>query len=310
MFIRPPPSQPKQTWLWFAPYIAIGIFATAMLVVTALLQWREQDTAHSALEGDMHWAERTIENRLHAHQDFLAELGREQEFKQLTYETFQVRAARYVRDNPELAAIVWVSTEGKIEWVSPNESTATFVGEQLADNRLDALQEALRTRRPLFSSNYPDAYQRQANDLIFPVQRGSSDLGAFVAMQSLETLLRATLPAVFTARYSLTVVDSTDKEVYSNSSVKPTDRKISGSISLNMPGNRLGLNIIAYRGGGAWLPFVPAALIVVLTLIATATLVQLEPPRPPPGRNRGTAACRLCLPASHVAVADHRHARH
>jgi len=276
MFIRPPPSQPKQTWLWFAPYIAIGIFATAMLVVTALLQWREQDTAHSALEGDMHWAERTIENRLHAHQDFLAELGREQEFKQLTYETFQVRAARYVRDNPELAAIVWVSTEGKIEWVSPNESTATFVGEQLADNRLDALQEALRTRRPLFSSNYPDAYQRQANDLIFPVQRGSSDLGAFIAMQSLETLLRATLPAVFTARYSLTVVDSTDKEVYSNSSVKPTDRKISGSISLNMPGNRLGLNIIAYRGGGAWLPFVPAALIVVLTLIATATLVQLR----------------------------------
>ncbi|UCV12525.1 PAS domain S-box protein [Dechloromonas denitrificans] len=276
MFIRPPPSQPKQTWLWFAPYIAIGIFSIAMLVVTALLQWREQDTAHSALEGDMHWAERTIENRLHAHQDFLAELGREQEFKQLTYETFQVRASRYVRDNPELAAIVWVSTEGKVEWVSPNESTATFVGEQLTDTRLAALQEALRTRRTLFSSNYPDAYQRQANDLIFPVQQGSSDLGAFIALQSLETLLRATLPAVFTARYSLTVVDATNQEVYSNSSVKPTDRKISGSISLDMPGNRLGLNIIAYRGGGAWLPFVPAGLIVILTLIATATLVQLR----------------------------------
>lgn len=276
MFIRPPPSQPKQTWLWFAPYIAIGIFSIAMLVVTALLQWREQDTAHSALEGDMHWAERTIENRLHAHQDFLAELGREQEFKQLTYEIFQVRASRYVRDNPELAAIVWVSTEGKVEWVSPNESTATFVGEQLTDTRLAALQEALRTRRTLFSSNYPDAYQRQANDLIFPVQQGSSDLGAFIALQSLETLLRATLPAVFTARYSLTVVDATNQEVYSNSSVKPTDRKISGSISLDMPGNRLGLNIIAYRGGGAWLPFVPAGLIVILTLIATATLVQLR----------------------------------
>ena len=276
MFIRPPPSQPKQTWLWFAPYISIGIFAVAMLVVTALLQWREQDTAHSALEGDMHWAERTIENRLHAHQDFLAELGREQEFKQLTYETFQVRAARYVRDNPELGAIIWVSTEGKVEWVSPNESTATFVGEQLGDNRLAALQEALRTRRPLFSSNYPDVYQRPANDLIFPVQQGSSDLGAFIAMQSLETLLRATLPAVFTARYSLSVVDAGNREVYSNSSVKPTDRKISGSISLDMPGNRLGLNIIAYRGGGAWLPFVPAGLIVILTLIATATLVQLR----------------------------------
>jgi len=136
MFLRPPPIPSKQPWLWFAPYAAIGIFALAMLIVTALLQWREQDTARSALEGDMHWAERTIENRLHAHQDFLAALGRDQEFKKLDYEAFQVRVSRYVRDNPEIEAIIWVSTEGKVEWVSPNETTATFVGEQLNDLRL------------------------------------------------------------------------------------------------------------------------------------------------------------------------------
>jgi hypothetical protein len=130
--------------------------------------------------------------------------------------------------------------------------------------------------RPLFSPDYPNASQRPANDLIIPVQRGSADLGAFVAMQSLETLLRATLPAVFTARYSLSVVDADGREVFSNTSVKPTDRRISGSISLDLPNNRLGLNIVAYRGGGAWLPFVPAALIIFLTLVATATLVQLR----------------------------------
>jgi len=274
MFIRPSPSQPRQ--LWLAPYIAIGVFALAMLVVTALLQWREHDTARSALEGDMHWAERTIESRLHAHQDFLDELGREQEFKQLTYESFQVKASRYVEENPEIAAIIWVDTDGKVDWVAPNESGAVFVGEQLDGIRLAALQEALRTRRPLFSANYPDAKQLPANDLILPVQRGSSDIGAFVALQSLEGLLRATLPTVFTTRYSLSVVDGESREVYSNSSIKPTDRRISGTISLDLPGNRLGLNIVAYRGGGTWLTFVPAALIVMLTLIAAGTLVQLR----------------------------------
>jgi len=276
MFKPPPPRQPKQTWLWLAPYAAIGIFALAMLVVTGLLQWREHDTALSALEGDMHWAERTIEARLHAHQDFLTELGREQEFRQLTYETFQVRAGRYVRDNPEIAAIIWVGTDGKVEWVAPNEATATFVGEQLTGIRLTALQEALRTRRPLFSPDYADADQRRANDLILPVQRGSSDLGAFIAMQSLEGLLRVTLPASFTTRYSLSVVDAENREVLSNTSVRPTDRRISGSIKLDLPSNHLGLNIVAYRGGGAWLPFVPAALIVFLTLLASATLLQLR----------------------------------
>ena len=276
MLTPPPPRQSKQTWLWLAPYVAIGSFAVAMLVVTALLQWREQDTALSALEGDMHWAERTIETRLRGHQDFLTELGREQEFRQLTYEAFQVRASRYVRDNPEIGAIIWVDTEGKVEWVAPNEAITVFVGEQLTGIRLIALQEALRTLRAVFSPDYRGADQGRAHDLILPVQRGSSDIGAFIAMQSLETLLRMTLPASFTARYSLTVVDADNREVLNNSSVKPTDRRISGTISLDLPNNRLGLNIVAYRGGGAWLPYLPAVLIVFLTLIASATLFQLR----------------------------------
>ena len=39
---------------------------------------------------------------------------------------------------------------------------------------------------------------------------------------------------------------------------------------------RLGLEIVAYRSGAVWLPYVPAALIIVLTLIATITLIQLR----------------------------------
>jgi PAS domain S-box-containing protein len=276
MIVRPPPAPSKTPWLWLAPYIAIGFFATAMLIVTALLQWREHDTARAALEGDMHWAERTIESRLHGHQDFLAELGREQEFKQLTYEAFQVKASRYVLEHPEIDAIIWVDTDGKVEWVSPHEATTTFVGEQIEGKRKEALQEALRIRRLLFSNSYTSSKQQSANDLINPVQQGSADIGAFVMIQSLEPLLRATLPAAFTARYSLTVVDASEQEVFTNSSVKPTDKKLSGKISLDLPNNRLGLNIIAYRGGGAWLAFVPAGLIIFLTLVATATLVQLR----------------------------------
>ena len=108
------------------------------------------------------------------------------------------------------------------------------------------------------------------------MQQGSSDIGAFIALQSLDVLLRVTLPARFTTRYSLTILDANNREVLRNSSIRPTDRQISGSISLDLPNNRLGLNIVAYRGGGAWPPFVPAALIVVLTLIATVTLVLLR----------------------------------
>ncbi len=276
MFLRPPPAAPIQPKFWLAPYLAIGIFAFAMLVLTALLQWREQDTIRSALEGDMHWAERTIESRLHAHFDFLNELARGQEFRQLTYELFQVRAARYVQDNPEIAAIIWVDTDGKVEWVSPHEATVTFVGDQISDARLVALQEALRVRRATFSTGYQNADSQAVNDLIVPVQQGSSDLGAFIALQSLEGMLRQTLPTSFTTRYNLTVVDASERELYRNASFTPSDRQVSGTISLELPNNRLGLRIIAYRGNNLWMTYLPFALIVILTLIATTTLIQLR----------------------------------
>ena len=37
MLIRPPPRQPKQTWLWYAPYAAIGIFALAVIFLNTHL---------------------------------------------------------------------------------------------------------------------------------------------------------------------------------------------------------------------------------------------------------------------------------
>ena len=276
MFPKPPAPSPHQTWLWNAPYLAVGIFALAMLIITGLLQWREHDTAKSALEGDMHWAERTLEKRLFSHLDFLGELGREQEFLQLDYEAFQVRSTRHVRENPELHAIIWVDTDGYVEWVAPNESTATFVGERLSGVRLAALQEALRIRREVVSSDYPDVDRRPLHDIIIPVQRGSADLGAFIAVQSLETLLRVSMPTAFNTRYSLSVVDAQEREVFSNTSVKPSDRQISGRINLNLPNNRLGLEIVAYRGGGVWLTFLPTLLIVILTGITSVTMLQLR----------------------------------
>ncbi len=276
MLIPPPPALPRQNRLWVASYVAIGVFALAMLVLTALLQWRELDTARSALEGDMHWAERTIETRLQGHQEFLAGLARDQEYRALDYELFQARTNRLMEDNPEIALILWVDTEGKAEWVAPFDATETYVGEPLTGERLAALQEALKQGRPGHSQPYADSRQHRSLDLLLPVQRGRSDIGAFVAVYSLDALLRQTLPIWFTAKYSLTLVDANGKGLLTNTTVPPADRNLSGQISLESLGNHLGLHVVAYRTGGNWLPYVPAALIVILTLLASTSLVLLR----------------------------------
>jgi len=54
MFIRPPAQPRRQTWLWFAPYAAIGIFAVAMLVVTGAMA----AAACQALQAAQRWLQR------------------------------------------------------------------------------------------------------------------------------------------------------------------------------------------------------------------------------------------------------------
>ena len=275
MQLPPLPPARRHRWLWLWPYIAIGAFALAMLGVTGLLQWREMDTARSALEGDMHWAERTIETRLRVHQDFIEKLAHEQETGQLNYEEFQKAGGRYVLSNPDILTLLWVNTDGRIDWVAPYNSGISFAGETLTGVRRTALREAFRSSRPTYSENYSDR-QLHLIDLIVPVRRGGADVGALVVIHSLDALLYSSLPSWFSTKYSLALLDKDGEEILSNSTVTPSSRNISGVIKLNLLESELNLQVIAYRSVQAWLPYVPAVLITLLTLVTAGTLVQLR----------------------------------
>ena len=115
-----------------------------------------------------------------------------------------------------------------------------------------------------------------SHDIILPVQRGSADLAPSSPCSRWKACCAPRLPGVFTARYSLTVVSADNREVFSNSSVKPTDRQLTGAINIELPNNRLGLNIVAYRGRRRLAAIPAGRLIIALTLIASVTLVQLR----------------------------------
>lgn len=265
----------RQKWLWLWPYIAIGAFALVMLVVTGLLQWREVATAQAALEGDMHWAEGTIEARMRTHQDFMGTLARDQEAGHLSYEEFQKRGGRYMLSNPEVLTLLWITTDGRIEWVSPYNSGISFAGETLEGVRRTALLDAFRTSHAKYSADYTDR-QLHLMDLVVPVRRGQADYGAFVAIHSLDAMLYTALPSWFTTKYSLSLLDSNQNEILNNSNITPTSRNISGSIRLNLLDNEITLQVIAYRTVQAWLPYIPAALIAILTLVTANMMLQLR----------------------------------
>ncbi|MBS1196245.1 MAG: domain S-box protein [Proteobacteria bacterium] len=266
----------RQKWLWLAPNIAIGVFALSMLAITATLQFREQETALAALEGDMQWAERTIESRMLAHQDFLAALGRDIEARRVDGNAFQWRAAAYLKENADLAAILWVNPEGQILWAASQSTKTDRVNDILPPKRLQVLKEALENGRFAYSGQYANADKHHVIDLFRPVQQDGKNAGALISVHSLENLLNATLPDVFSNKYSLTLVDETGQPVISNANITPTDHRVSGLIRLNLLDSRIGLQVAAYRTEGLWKSYLPAIVIIILTAITAGTLVLLR----------------------------------
>ena len=264
-----------QKWVWIAPNIAIGVFALAMLGLTAMLQLREQEAALSALEGDMQWAERTIESRMLAHQDFLAALGRDLESRRLDKSAFQLRTSAYLSENPDLSDILWVNPEGRIVWIS-SHSGNDQVNDTLLPDRLAILKESFQNGRFVYSRQYATRDGNHAIDLFRPIRREGSNAGALVSVHSLENLLNATLPDAFATKYRLTLVDEEGIPVISNSSLAPENHHVSGFIRLNLLDSRIGLQLAAYRTRGAWKNYIPAAVILLLTAITAGTLVLLR----------------------------------
>ena len=59
-----------------APYVAVVVFALAMLTIVWMLQTQEALVERNALGRDVQWAERTMRTHFLANEDFLNELAR------------------------------------------------------------------------------------------------------------------------------------------------------------------------------------------------------------------------------------------
>ena len=134
----------------------------------------------------------------------------------------------------------------------------------------------LRLRRQRFGTHYVESGAPSPPISSSPFSGAAAIWGPSSRPIAIDGLMRASLPAWFGARYHLSLVDDTQREVFANSSVKPTDRRLAGAINLELADTRFGLNVAAYRSGGAWLPPCSRRPDRRPHLLAAATLFQLR----------------------------------
>lgn len=266
----------QRNWVLSVPYIAIGIFALAMLALVWGLQKRETDLQNDALGRDVQWAEQTMRLHMQGTQDYLSQMAREMAEGKLDRGAFQVRATQYLANTPELVNLVWVDSGQIIRWTAPFETTDWIAGERLAGAQPASFAHALTSGRPNYGEAYVNHRGAALLELYVPVQHGRTYLGALVGVYTVEGMVRHLVPSWFGEKYSLGIVDAGGQVLATNTTVTPADDALSYSIDFDPPGNGLALRAKAFRTDPGVARVVPLFLIIGLTLVVVWSLWALR----------------------------------
>jgi len=266
----------QRNWVWSIPYIAIGIFALAMLTLVWGLQKRETDLQYDVLGRDVQWAEQTMRLHMQGTQDYLAQMAREMAEDKLDRGGFLVRATQYLANTPELANLVWVDSGQIIRWTAPFETTDWIAGERLAGAQPSSFARALTSGQPTYGETYVNHRGAALLEVYVPVQYGRTYLGALVGVYTIEGMVRHLVPNWFGEKYSLSIVDAAGTVLASNTSVTPAADALSYAIDFDPPGNGLALRAKAFRTDPGVGRVVPLILIVGLTLMVVWSLWALR----------------------------------
>ena len=266
----------QRNWVWSVPYVAIGIFAVAMLALVWGLQKRETDLQNDALGRDVQWAEQTMRLHMQGTQDTLSQLAREMAEGKLDRGAFQVRATQYLANTPELANLVWVDSGQIIRWTAPFETTEWIAGERLAGAQPLSFAQALTSGRPIYGEAYVNHRGAALLEVYVPVQYGRTYLGTLVGVYTIEGMVRHLVPNWFDEKYSLSIVDAAGQVLASNTTVRPADDALSYAIDFDPPGNGLALHAKAFRTDPGVARVVPLFLVVGLTLVVVLSLWALR----------------------------------
>ena len=266
----------QRNWVWSVPYVAIGIFAVAMLALVWGLQKRETDLQNDALGRDVQWAEQTMRLHMQGTQDTLSQMAREMAEGKLDRGAFQVRATQYLANTPELANLVWVDSGQIIRWTAPFETTEWIAGERLAGAQPLSFAQALTSGRPIYGEAYVNHRGAALLEVYVPVQYGRTYLGTLVGVYTIEGMVRHLVPNWFDEKYSLSIVDAAGQVLASNTTVRPADDALSYAIDFDPPGNGLALHAKAFRTDPGVARVVPLFLVAGLTLVVVLSLWALR----------------------------------
>ncbi len=205
-----PVSSRRLRWFLALPKFGVALLLAAVVALLWLLHQNELEEERASLIKDVLWLEQNLRfhlgNNEEQFQQLATDLGNQTDRKQL----FRVRAKHLLKNNPDIAQIVWYDARRQVIDALPAALPA--------DSELDAFgppvtHKAFELASRLSKRIYSEPFLLSGNTghfaLAVPVYNEREMTGMLVVNYSIEGLLNNLVPWWFAEKYRVVVVSTT-----------------------------------------------------------------------------------------------------
>ena len=211
--LDPPPSKRRLSWLLVFPKLAVALLILALITLLWLLQKSDREERHNILVKDVLWLEQSLRFHLQNHREQLQQLASELSEEPRSSEQtslFRLRAAHFLKNNPDIARLGWLDATAKniITLPAHRPQSANSPQAQLLHDSFDI---ARRLGKAVYSLPYLNAPLEGQIHLLLPIYRHDQLIGMLQITYRLNVLLSSQIPWWFTEKYKVEPVKRTSK---------------------------------------------------------------------------------------------------
>jgi two-component system sensor histidine kinase DctS len=240
-------SARRLRWLLALPKLGIVLLLAALLALLWLLHQNEIDEERAALIKDVLWLEQSLRFHLNGNEEQLQQLATDMSTQPDRKNIFRLRAAHLLKNNPEVAQILWLNPDRKVIDALPTTTPP--------DREMDpfgppvtakAFELASRIGKRVYSEPFFLDANRAFIEVLIPIQIESQPAGMLVALYSLDAVLNSQVPWWFTEKYKVVILDDNDIQYARKSNIEGSGSQ-SYEIPFDPPGYGLKLQITSYQ---------------------------------------------------------------
>ncbi len=248
--LPPPVSARRLRWIFALPKLGVVLLLASVVALLWLLHQNEIEDERASLIKDVLWLEQNLRFHLANNEELFQQMAYDLGTQADRQKIFRVRANHMLKNNPDIAQIVWFDTRRQVIDALP--------GAQPADSELEAFgppvtQKAFELASRLDKRVYSEPFFLRGNTAHFalavPVFAERKLTGMLVVSYSIDAMLGNLVPWWFAEKYRVVVVDDNDVQFAAKSNIEGTPN-ISYELPFEPPGYGLIIRVTNYQNTG------------------------------------------------------------